>query len=173
MSVPVGGRRVGERGLLRPLRGCLAVMVLRGWLRVNGWASFILQRSEYEFLVRMGMDSTADPPPPCAVPVDPALASATWTGSPIQITFLSHTPFPLRLYYVGEAREEVHLGSLDVDGHALTFESSDNHAWVVRTWGGVTVMEVEPLEGRAAQTTINIYDCDLSSAARRLHNGWK
>eukprot|EP00966_Prymnesium_polylepis_P245528 5680221-Prymnesium_polylepis.1 len=64
------------------------------------------------------------------------------------------------------------MGALGGDGTSLTFETSDAHAWAVRSWGGVKVLELAPHEGRAARTTIDLYECDLSSAARRLHYGW-
>jgi len=128
---------------------------------------------DWEELCRMGVSADAEPTPPCAVPADPPLASARWTGRSIKLTFLNHAPYPLKVYYVSESSEEVPMGSLDADGHAVTFESSDSHAWVVRSWGGVTVLEVQPLHGRAARTTVDIYECNLSSAARRLHYGWK
>ena len=128
---------------------------------------------DWDELCRLGIDPDVEPPPPCAVPVDPPLTSTARNGSAVRLTFLNHAPYPLRVFFVSQGGEEVVMGALNADGHTLTFESSDSHAWALRSWGGVTVMELEPLQGRAALTTVDVYECDLASAGRRLHYGWK
>ena len=49
----------------------------------------------------------------------------------------------------------------------------DAHAWAVRSWGGVTVLELPPSETRRT-STVDVYECDLRGGRhRQLHGGWR
>ncbi len=122
-------------------------------------------------LCRLG--TAADASPPCPAPADPPLSSAARNGTAIRLTFLNHAHYPLKLYHCGgAAAADVEVGVLQPGGRALTFETSDAHAWAARSFGGVTVLELPPREGRRT-STVDIYECDLHASQRRLHRGWR
>ena len=79
----------------------------------------------------------------------------------------------MRLYYGGpRGHGEREMGSVPENGRALTFDTRDSHAWMVRSWGGVTMLELPPLAGRAS-STVDIRECALQGARRQLHQGWR
>lgn len=120
-----------------------------------------------------------EPPlPPCPLPsIHPRLESAPAAGSqPIRLTFVNHASHPVKLFYVppGPARE-VEMGSLRAHGPPLTFDTLDSHAWVARSWSGVTMLEVAPRGGRPS-STVDVRECDLARSSRKgsaLHYGWR
>mmetsp|Transcript_12558 Transcript_12558/g.28652 ORF Transcript_12558/g.28652 Transcript_12558/m.28652 type:complete len:212 (+) Transcript_12558:680-1315(+) len=131
---------------------------------------------DWDELCKVHFGPRTDAAIPCPVPSEPPIASSSGDGSPIRLTFLSHASYPLKLYLLGTtspALEEIDMGTLFAEGQSLTFDSSDNHAWVVRSFGGVTIMELNSFAKRPQRLTIDIYECDLATAARRLHYGWK
>ena len=114
------------------------------------------------------------PLPACPSPAHPPLASATRRGAPIRLTFLSHARYPLRLVYVPPpGGREVDMGVLRPRGAPLTVDARDSHAWSVRSWGGVSMLELTPSETRRT-STIDVHECELRGARRKqLHGGWR
>ena len=108
----------------------------------------------------------------CPAPTNPPLTSAVRRGTPIRLTFLNHARYPLKVIYLpSDANSrETEMGYLRANGATLTLETRDSHAYAVRSWSGVTVLEVPPSEGRRT-STIDVYECEL--AKRALHQGWK
>ena len=90
----------------------------------------------------------------------------------IRLTFLNHARYPLKVIYLpSDANsKETEMGYLRANGATLTLETRDSHAYALRSWSGVTVLEVPPSEGRRT-STIDVYECEL--AKRALHQGWK
>ena len=65
------------------------------------------------------------------------------------------------------------MGYLRARGPALTLDARDTHAWAVRSWSGVNVLELPPKEGRGS-STVDVFECELTRAAHRpLHHGWR
>ena len=72
-------------------------------------------------------------------------------------------------------------GTVGGGGQTLSFDSSHNHAWSARSFSGVTVMDLAPnataaswsQTGPPSQHTVQIAECDLSTAGKRLHFGWR
>mmetsp|Transcript_21291 Transcript_21291/g.48942 ORF Transcript_21291/g.48942 Transcript_21291/m.48942 type:complete len:305 (-) Transcript_21291:241-1155(-) len=111
---------------------------------------------------------------PCPEPAVPPLASSLPIGRPLTLTFVNHARYPVRLYYERPTRGEgVEVGVVEGGGGTLTFESAETHAWVARSFSGVTVMELPPFSKQPPRATAEIYECDLSTAGRKLHFGWQ
>ena len=110
--------------------------------------------------------------PPCPVPAEPPLASAAREGAPISLSFLNHAPFPVRLYFAHRGGQQTEMATLPSNGQALTFDTQDAHAWAAKSFSGITLLELAPGTRRSSQT-VDIYECDLNSATRRLHYGWR
>ena len=130
----------------------------------------------------------------CPTPAHPPLEStSTDGGRRIRLTFLNHARYPVRIFYryTKGNGEEKEMGTLRGRGLALTFETRTAHAWVVKTWSGITLLEVPPSETRST-ATIDVHECDLrafrppglSGAAEgadrttrapgpSLHDGWR
>ena len=123
--------------------------------------------------VGAGAPETPPPLPPCPAPSHPPLASWARRGASIRLTFLNHASYPLKLLYLPpNGGREVEMASLRPRA-AVTLEARDSHAWAVRSWGGVTVLELPPSEARRS-STIDVYECELRGARRRqLHHGWR
>ena len=134
---------------------------------------------------RRHIDGSADgdepPLPPCPAPAtQPRLESSPAAGSqPIRLTFVNHARHPVKIFHVpagGAAARELEMGSLRAHGPPLTFDTRDSHAWVARSWSGVTMLEVAPHGGRPSGT-IDVHECDLARPSRdgstTLHHGWR
>ena len=85
----------------------------------------------------------------------------------------------MRVYYggvggVGGAGGlvEHEVGVVQPHGHSLTLDARDSHAWMVRTWGGTTLLEL-PESAARVSSTIDILECALRPTARQLHHGWR
>ena len=123
----------------------------------------------------------------------PRLTSASAPGVKIRLTFVNHARHPVRIFHVPHddadsssglgsglgsglraSPREVDMGSLRAYGAPLTFHTRDTHAWVVRSWGGVTLLEVPPRAGRRSGT-IDVHECELraSQPGAGLHHGWR
>ena len=120
--------------------------------------------------------------PPCPLPTNPA--SSSRNGTRIRLTFLNHARYPVRIFHQsassggsggdgggggdgGSGGSSRQVGVLHPRGPPLTFETVDVHAWTVRTWGGVTLLELPPQLGRSS-ATIDIRECALHRARRQL-----
>ena len=44
--------------------------------------------------------------------------------------------------------------------------------WAAKSFSGITLLELAPGTVRTSQT-VDVHECDLSSANRRLHHGWR
>tara|TARA_B100000513_G_scaffold194115_1_gene122431 strand:+ start:56 stop:994 length:939 start_codon:yes stop_codon:yes gene_type:complete len=112
--------------------------------------------------------------PPCPAPAASALASAAGEERPIHLTFLNLARYPVQLFFV-RPDDAVHafVATLNGGGDAQTFASADTHAWAAKSFSGITVMELQPDVSRQAHQTVEIHECDLSTAGRTLHDGWK
>jgi hypothetical protein len=110
--------------------------------------------------------------PPCPVPAEPPLASGRRDGTPVTLSFLNHARFPVKLFHAAEDGQQTEMGTLPAHGHALTFETRDTHGWAAKSFSGITLLELAPGTARTSQT-VDVHECDLSSANRRLHHGWR
>jgi len=118
----------------------------------------------------------------------------------VTLSFLNHARFPVKLYHAAEDGQQTEMGTLPAHGHALTFETRDTHGahvggegdlvsplhlpyispisplylpgWAAKSFSGITLLELAPGTVRTSQT-VDVHECDLSSANRRLHHGWR
>ena len=122
-------------------------------------------------------EDTGSSLPPCPVPIHPA--SSPGNGTRIRLSFVNHARYPVRLYHqtvgstggaMGATGREV--GALQPRGPPLTFDTVDVHAWTVKTWAGVTLLELPARIGRLSGT-VDIHECARNPVRRALHQGWR
>ena len=122
------------------------------------------------------MDADEESVPTCPPPSHPPLESERRNGSRIRLTFLNHARHPVKLFHLpASGGREVEMGELRANGPPLTFTARDSHAWAARSWGGATMLELPPREGRRS-STIDIFECEPRGPVHRagnLHDGWK
>ena len=78
----------------------------------------------------------------------------------------------VKLFHAAEDGQQTEMGTLPAHGHALTFETRDTHGWAAKSFSGITLLELVPGTVSTSQT-VDVHECDLSSANRRLHHGWR
>ena len=103
----------------------------------------------------------------CPEPAEPPLASAAADGAPIRLTFLNHAAFPVKLYFAAAGGEQAEMAIVPGNGQALTFDTRVSHAWAAKSYSGVTLLELPPGAATSSRT-VDIHECDLESASRRL-----
>jgi len=114
------------------------------------------------------------PPPPCPLPSDPPLRSAASPGEAVKLTFVNFARFPVKIFFLSlKASPPAEVAILEGGGATATFDTAEGHAWAARSFSGVTVMELPAHTSRPPRDTIEIEECDLSTAGRTLHSGWK
>ena len=106
--------------------------------------------------------SHPDPPHPIRTPTLPLYPTPTPTLHPHQV----------KLFHAAEDGQQTEMGTLPANGHALTFETRDTHGWAAKSFSGITLLELPPGAVRTSQT-VDVHECDLNSANRRLHHGWR